>query len=412
MTAASNPHDGRRDPATPAADMPAVSATSNPPTGDRRTTAAAPAPGLSFMSSPAVELERSPVRALPRRDANVSLVGPDGLAPTWLLHVGPGVVRLAPRPRPRHEGRQSAEYVEARAVVARRARLRSLGARQREEERERSRRWARRSRSRMVLRLAELDYRPMRAEAVGLNGAPAMVTLTLPGDWERLVPGPPAMVRYMAAFRRRWERAIGPTYAVWKLEFQRRGAPHIHLLMACPQSVGDVVFVKWLSRVWYDVVGSGDDRHLKAGTGVDWREPQRMRDGRAIAVYFARYAAPGQAKSYQHIVPGLWRDAGRFRWWGYWLLKPLVFTVELDEPSAIEVRRWMRHGHRALNRRALSSTKVLSGNRRGRILGGFLLVPDGPRFASELQRALAVCAAAPHNPNKQLPAIGTGSTRR
>jgi hypothetical protein len=106
VTAASNPHDGRRDPATPAADMPAVSATSNPPTGDRRTTAAAPAPGLSFMSSPAVELERSPVRALPRRDANVSLVGPDGLAPTWLLHVGPGVVRLAPRPRPRHEGRR------------------------------------------------------------------------------------------------------------------------------------------------------------------------------------------------------------------------------------------------------------------------------------------------------------------
>ncbi len=56
----------------------------------------------------------------------------------------------------------------------------------------------------------------------------------------------------------------------WRLGFQqKRGekglgyAPHVHFLIDRP------VYYKWLAKRWYEIVGSGDPRHLKAGTHVD-----------------------------------------------------------------------------------------------------------------------------------------------
>jgi hypothetical protein len=49
----------------------------------------------------------------------------------------------------------------------------------------------------------------------------------------------------------------------WVLEFQSRGAPHYHLI------VSDFIHKYDLSQVWYRIVGSGDEKHLKAGTGIE-----------------------------------------------------------------------------------------------------------------------------------------------
>lgn len=56
--------------------------------------------------------------------------------------------------------------------------------------------------------------------------------------------------------------------AVWKLEFQKRGAAHYHLLAF---GLGpDVVKVRqWFARRWFEIVGSDDDKHFRAGTQVD-----------------------------------------------------------------------------------------------------------------------------------------------
>jgi hypothetical protein len=95
--------------------------------------------------------------------------------------------------------------------------------------------WSRKSRSAMCRTFAELDYTPL----VESRRAPAMVTLTYPGDWETVAPDGVSVKRHMMLWRKRFQREYGePARYIWKLEFQRRGAPHVHLWMAPPTGTG------------------------------------------------------------------------------------------------------------------------------------------------------------------------------
>ncbi|ORB76862.1 rolling circle replication-associated protein, partial [Mycobacterium timonense] len=117
--------------------------------------------------------------------------------------------------------------------------------------------WSRKSRAAMCRTFAELDYTPL----VECDRVPAMVTLTYPGDWESVAPDGASVKRHMMLWRKRFQREWGdPARYIWKLEFQRRGAPHIHLWMAPPHAVGrsGVKFRDWLSREWAELVGHPD----------------------------------------------------------------------------------------------------------------------------------------------------------
>ena len=50
---------------------------------------------------------------------------------------------------------------------------------------------------------------------------------------------------------------------IWVLEFQSRGAPHFHIIAS-----GQIQKEEVAER-WYRIVGSGDERHLRAGTRVE-----------------------------------------------------------------------------------------------------------------------------------------------
>lgn len=88
---------------------------------------------------------------------------------------------------------------------------------------------------------------------------------------------------------------------LWFLEFQKRGAPHFHIMV----NVDMIDKKREVSIRWYETVQSGDIKHLKAGTNT-----QRIRlvDGAA------RYAAKYASKQYQKVVPNEYKDVGRF--WG------------------------------------------------------------------------------------------------
>jgi len=128
-----------------------------------------------------------------------------------------------------------------------------------------------------MCRTFELDYTPL----VESGRVPAMVTLTYPGDWECVAPDGTSVKRHMVLWRKRFQREWGePARYIWKLEFQRRGAPHIHLWMAPPQSPGRTgrTFWNWLSQEWADIVAHPDPeqraRHLLALYRS--RRPQRF----------------------------------------------------------------------------------------------------------------------------------------
>lgn len=149
---------------------------------------------------------------------------------------------------------------------------------------------------------------------------PSMITLTYPGEF----PTDGRKVKknleaFRRVFLRRYQRR-----GLWWLEFQLRGAPHFHILcevdlvdcgeLVCRRRSGkrrDSSYMtsndeeKWIARQWYEIVGSGDERHLRAG--VAWEVIEKS-DGAL------RYAAAHAAKRKQKDVPSGFSSVGRF--WG------------------------------------------------------------------------------------------------
>lgn len=299
--------------------------------------------------------------------------------------------------------------------------------------RERITTWSRKSRVNMIRTLATLDYAPL----FDGGGVPAMVTLTLPGEWVSVAPTAAAYSGLVKAFRKRWERAwLGKGQklsAVWKREFQRRGAPHTHLFVTVPQGTTDlggreVSFPEWLSATWADVVAHPDPvermKHERAGTGVDYADGLRASDPQRLAVYFSKHGdAGGSAKEYQNAAPEEWSGQSVGRFWGYWGLVKSTATAELSWDDWIKASRVVQRHHRAkgLTRRVrvfrpkidqatgellykwtVTPAGVVERVQRGRWRwttvrsvrrfsggSGFVTANDGPAFASAIARAIA-----------------------
>lgn len=131
-----------------------------------------------------------------------------------------------------------------------------------------------------------------------------MVTLTYPAEWP--VDGQKVKADLASFFKRCkrfWDDAghagINPS-AFWFLEFQKRGAPHFHIFTThfIPHAL--------VSRWWYEIVGSNDQRHLLAGTRCE-----KLRHGKGgLCSYASKYAN----KNEQKLVPVEYTGVGRF--WG------------------------------------------------------------------------------------------------
>lgn len=96
-------------------------------------------------------------------------------------------------------------------------------------------------------------------------------------------------------------RRKGCVKGIWGMEFQKRGAPHVNLITKYE------IDKAWLSQAWYEVVGSGDPKHLKAGTGT-----AKVRSKDEAITYMLGY----MGKRDQKDVPEEYQNVGRF--WGYW----------------------------------------------------------------------------------------------
>ncbi|WP_343573434.1 hypothetical protein [Mycobacterium sp.] len=214
--------------------------------------------------------------------------------------------------------------------------------------------WPRKSRSAMCRTFAELDYSPL----VESGRVPATITLTYPGDWEVVAPDGASVKRHMMLWRKRFHREYGePARYIWKLDFQRSGAPHIHLWMAPPISPGRSGrrFAQWLSETWAEVVDHPDSaqkaRHRLAGTAIDVRSGLKARDPKRLAIYFTKHSSPNLngGREYQHIVPELWRrrGCGPGRSWGNYGLKQAIAVVEVNQDAYLAARRIVRRWSRS-----------------------------------------------------------------
>jgi hypothetical protein len=170
--------------------------------------------------------------------------------------------------------------------------------------------WSAKSRRNFLRTVAGLD----------MPGRWGMLTLTLPGAWLEFAPDPARFKAALKALRQRYVRRFGEAEwsALWKLEFQRRGAPHFHVGLRLGDSDRDRERAEFLRVAWHEVV-CHDQRnrhgrcpgtscvhrdHLRHGARLDFEYADRIRRaGKALAGYFAKHGV-WASKAYQHERPG------------------------------------------------------------------------------------------------------------
>jgi hypothetical protein len=116
------------------------------------------------------------------------------------------------------------------------------------------------SRQRLRLSLAKVDQSKC--------GNPIFGTLTYPAESHVDVE---TFKRHLKLFSQRFLRAFPHPGFHWKLEFQDRGAAHFHPIFWNLRTDREYLkrFREWLTWTWFEVVGSGDKKHWKAGTFAD-----------------------------------------------------------------------------------------------------------------------------------------------
>jgi hypothetical protein len=385
---------------------------------------------LSYPSSTMVASTASLFRVATPWAEGRALRGEQAESLTCRVHIGPGVVQLSSQ-NPVRAARSAERKVRHHEgdVADHEWHVKHGSAVPAFEDQRSITEWSRKSRSNMCKTLASLDYSPL----VDGGRTPAMVTLTYPGkDWEVVAPSGKAVKRHLTLWRKRLEREYSqPARFVWKLEFQRRGAPHVHLWLAVPSARGRSghSFRDWVSIVWAQIVDHPDPverrKHLAAGTRVDVLQGLKACDPKRLAIYFTKHSTPDgmSNKEYQNRVPELWQEQGRGpgRFWGRVGLDIAVNVVEIELEDYINARRVLRRWSRSqaayaspsgrfpssvsprTSYRMVQRTSCKLGDARyrrvrrrrqlvdqGGLRGGYTLANNGAGLGSQLARALDV----------------------
>jgi len=191
--------------------------------------------------------------------------------------------------------------------------------------------FSRKSRNRLLKNTLSLEYTPR-----------VFITLTYPtfypadsSEWKR----------HLDNFSRELRRQYPDSYFIWKLEPQKRGAPHFHLLGDIFNQELDKDFYNVVSRLWCRVVGTtGENRrkHEQAGTRVDFLEHNDS--NKKIFSYVSKYI--GKPINGEDL-PG-WSRPGRF--WGVINKSSMpgkeVLNIKLDDNEIVLIKRlakkWVR----------------------------------------------------------------------
>jgi hypothetical protein len=146
--------------------------------------------------------------------------------------------------------------------------------------------------------------------------------------------------RHLDNFRRRFYEKFPKAWFYWKLEPQKEGAPHYHLIGDLNADVNIHALRWYVSRLWYEVCGTGSLKHFKYGTQV-----KIIKDSKnAMQGYVCKYVGKTDATEYAH-----WAHPGRF--WGIFGRENLpegtliAITMAKQEYYIIRrlVRRWLKH---------------------------------------------------------------------
>lgn len=167
----------------------------------------------------------------------------------------------------------------------------------------------------------------IRLEAVGLCWGASLTVGDVPAfkEW--------AQIRY--SFLRWLRRTYRPRAAYWLMEFQKRGAPHLHLWVLVDATNSRHADLLSVVSQW---------RKRAASTGAKKRGQHiAPLDARiAWARYLAKHMARGRAHYQREQLPDGWKVSGRV--WGRFGDWPTDrVRLDIDDAAAFRIRRALRN---------------------------------------------------------------------
>jgi len=184
--------------------------------------------------------------------------------------------------------------------------------------------YSRQSRNTFLKKLLAINYPSM--------GNPAFYTLTYPGMYSE---DPRQWKRDLHLFFVRLTKEYPDTSATWRLEPQRRGAPHFCGFLWGVKDMDTIEGKRKFSQLWYDVVGSGDERHLRAGTQID-ANCDTIQKIYYQAKYQTKEEKGTKKESFDYPVGRYWGFIGRSR------IKSHLEEIEIPQSMYFKVRRILR----------------------------------------------------------------------
>jgi hypothetical protein len=187
---------------------------------------------------------------------------------------------------------------------------------------------------------------------ISKENPPVFITLTYPAEY----PSPKVAKKHRRAFEARLLRHAPGCSLVWRLEFQKRGAPHFHMVVFNLPFIDKVFIQIW----WGQIIG-----HKEPFTRIE-----QIKNRRKLLAYVSKYVAksggsdPGgfNLLTYLHdgefIHPQTGEKCGSIgRWWGVMNAAALPFAaltevvLKGDFRGFYNFRRGARHVWSKVSRR-------------------------------------------------------------
>lgn len=129
-------------------------------------------------------------------------------------------------------------------------------------------------------------------------------SLFLTLTWHEGTPTPDEAHAALRRFWKRVRRRFPHVAAIWKMEPQKRGTPHFHLLIYGIRWVD----AQWISALWHDCTDETSDEHERSGVDVEWiRCPEKT------LAYLSKYMSK-TGEPWPEAAGPEWKHPGRF--WG------------------------------------------------------------------------------------------------
>jgi hypothetical protein len=166
-----------------------------------------------------------------------------------------------------------------------------------------------------------------------LDGHVFFVALTYPAVFPTARESKRQLERFIDRHDDRW----GKKWMFWKLEPQKRGAPHYHLLVGMGAGVSMEEYRGWFARAWSEIAAAGQsvvEQEKCRRVHQHERQCQRMESWNGVAAYAGKYLG----KTF--LVEG-WEKPGRY--WGIANRAELPVVMIDDALDEVEGRRLKRY---------------------------------------------------------------------